>query len=93
MIPTPVFPKIDTTISKSDVASIAAQVQVSVAVESAMDFSTLSLSDLTTLITETGNEIRTLKGQKADKVVIKATVDKLLALKERYVRICCTVLE
>ena len=88
MIPTPVFPKIDTTISKSDVASNVAPAQVSLAVEeSAMDFSTLSLSDLTALITETGNEIRTLKGQKADKVVIKASVDKLLALKERYVHV------
>ena len=86
MIPTPVFPKIDTTISKSDVASNVVPAQVSVAaVESSVDFSTLSLSDLTTLITETGNEIRILKGQKADKLVIKASVDKLLALKERYV--------
>ena len=87
MTPTPVFPKIDTTLLKNNAvgsAGVAAtEVSVVGAAGNAMDFSALSLTDVTLLITETGDKIRTLKGQKADKVIVKASVDKLLALKER----------
>merc|ERR1719487_420130 len=43
-----------------------------------------ALGELETLIVAKGNEIRDMKANKADKAAIKAAVDELLALKEKY---------
>jgi WHEP-TRS domain len=43
----------------------------------------MSTEELTALITAKGAEIRDLKSRKADKALVKTSVDELLALKQR----------
>lgn len=43
-----------------------------------------SSEELTVLIANKGAEVRDLKSSKAEKEVVKAAVDQLLALKQRY---------
>lgn len=86
LTPTPVFPKIESSSNSAETASSpsATAPPVPVAVAVAVDnVSNMSTEELTALITAKGAEIRDLKSRKADKALVKASVDELLALKQR----------
>ena len=93
MTPTPVFPKIDPTLIKEKEKSNDKNEVVTVVTSSAVvgsdsgslipDLDNIEIVPLRVLIEEKAKEIRTLKAEKADKSVVKASVERLLALKER----------
>jgi hypothetical protein len=85
MTPTPVFPKIEPSTNSAEAASspvVPVQAPSPVAV-AADNTSSMSTEELTVLISAKGAEIRDLKSRKADKALVKISVDELLALKQR----------
>lgn len=94
LAPVPVFPKIDNSAKSAETVSaplpvptplpVAAAVVAVVGMAQTGDTSSMSVDELSALIAAKGAEIRDLKGSKADKAVVKASVDELLALKQRY---------
>lgn len=89
MTPTPVFPKIESVTNGAEAVSApATSPPVAVAVAAAVaivddNTSSVSTEELTVQIAAKGAEIRDLKSRKADKMVVKTSVDELLALKQR----------
>ena len=81
LTPAPVFPKIESSTNSVEAASSpAVPPPVALAVDNT---SSMSTEELTALITAKGAEIRDLKSRKADKALVKTSVDELLALKQR----------
>jgi uncharacterized small protein (DUF1192 family) len=98
MTPFPAFPRIETTessdLENSQTSSNAAKEKKaniketnektsSTTVSSGIDVSAYSSDELTEMIASKGAEVRDLKSSKAEKEVVKAAVDQLLALKQR----------
>jgi WHEP-TRS domain len=83
LAPTPVFPKIESFANSAEAVSSPAVPAPSPGALAVDNTSSLSTEELTALITAKGAEIRDLKSRKADKAVVKISVDELLALKQR----------
>ena len=99
MTPFPAFPRIENTESsdpensqtssnaakekKVNVKSTAEKIS-STTVSSGVDVSAYTVEELSEMIASKGAEVRDLKSSKAEKEVVKAAVDQLLALKQRY---------
>eukprot|EP00596_Hydrurales_sp_CCMP1899_P008373 CAMPEP_0119045200 /NCGR_PEP_ID=MMETSP1177-20130426/37943_1 /TAXON_ID=2985 /ORGANISM="Ochromonas sp, Strain CCMP1899" /LENGTH=635 /DNA_ID=CAMNT_0007016563 /DNA_START=88 /DNA_END=1995 /DNA_ORIENTATION=+ len=80
LTPTPVFPKID-PIANAALTSTTATIKEEVIYDS---IDSISVKEISELIVAKGDEIRALKGQKADKAVVSAAVKELLSLKEKF---------
>lgn len=98
MTPFPAFPRIENTESsdlensqtsanaakekKANIKSTTEKTS-STTINSAVDVSAYTSEELTEMIASKGAEVRDLKSSKAEKEVVKAAVDQLLALKQR----------
>ena len=95
MTPFPAFPRIENTESsnlENSQTSKEKKINVKLQTENISNISlnidigdtAYSSEELTVLIANKGAEVRDLKSSKAEKEVVKAAVDQLLALKQRY---------
>ena len=95
MTPFPAFPRIENTdLSDLENSQTSKEKKINVKLQTEKIPNTISnieigekiysSEELTVLITNKGAEVRDLKSSKAEKEVVKAAVDQLLALKQRY---------
>ena len=95
MTPFPAFPRIENTESTDiENSQTSKEKKINVKLQTEKIPNTIlnteigeknySSEELTVLIATKGAEVRDLKSSKAEKDVVKAAVDQLLALKQRY---------